>query len=75
MGSILDPAGARGLGEGNFLQKDQSLDGHMAAHSAPRAFLFELMWNRSQKSPVFFTECPRQHKLAVLTPSSRRGQI
>lgn len=75
MGSSLDPAPERGLGEGNFLQKDQSLDGHMAAHSAPQAFLFEPMWNRSQKSPVSFAECPRPHKLAVLTPSSRRGQI
>lgn len=75
MQSILDPAGARGLGEGNFLQKDQSLDGHMAAHSAPRAFLFEPMWNRSQKSPVFFAECPRQHKLAVLTPPQEKARF
>ena len=75
MGSTLNPAGERGLGKRNFLQKDQSLDGHMAAHSAPRAFLFEPMWNRSQKSPVFFAKCPRQHKLTVFTPSSRRGQI
>lgn len=40
-GSTLALAGGRGGGGRAFSQKDQSLGGHMATHSAPRAFLFE----------------------------------